>query len=226
MRQPDNVVVLTDQHTVLANLDCRTFVAARTQHHSYVIHRFTSIRESCYTLKSALRSSWGKHMTIGSLARRAGVRASAIRYYEARGLLRPSTRLPNTYRQYDESAVTTLNFICSAQAFGMTLDEIAELLRLADHGRSPCPRVREIARKHLRDVTKGIRELQTLRAHLSGLVARRSRSARAVHICPLVEGTAPRGAATLPRSTARPFARRGTHSCGVAPAEANPPRSS
>ncbi|MGH7032545.1 MAG: MerR family DNA-binding transcriptional regulator [Stellaceae bacterium] len=46
-------------------------------------------------------------LTIGMIAKRAGVTTSAIRYYEDHGLLRPSGRLPNGYRFYGDDAVTT-----------------------------------------------------------------------------------------------------------------------
>jgi DNA-binding transcriptional MerR regulator len=55
-------------------------------------------------------------LTIGKAAARAGLRPSAIRYYEARGLLR-SDRLPNGYRAYDEEAIAALRFIRKAQRF-------------------------------------------------------------------------------------------------------------
>ncbi len=138
-------------------------------------------------------------MTIGRLARRVGVAPSAIRYYEARGLLRASTRLPNGYRRYDEGAVATLGFIRRAQSFGMTLDEVRDLLRLAAHGNPPCARVREIARAHLGQVRAQIRELVALQRELARLLRRRPDRAQNAHICPLLEqggGSHPRIADT------------------------------
>jgi DNA-binding transcriptional MerR regulator len=73
-------------------------------------------------------------ISIGKLARQAGLRPSAIRYYEARGLLRPSMRLPNGYRLYDEDAAATLRFLRRAQGFGITLREIKQLIDLTQRG--------------------------------------------------------------------------------------------
>ena len=64
-------------------------------------------------------------MRIGILAERAGVSASSIRFYEARGLLpRPDRRL-NGYRDYDERALEIILFINRASGLGFSLAEIA-----------------------------------------------------------------------------------------------------
>src|SRR5438094_80749 len=105
-------------------------------------------------------------MTIGAVARQAGVRASAIRFYEGRGLVRPFSRLANGYRVYDNSAVEALRFVRRAQKFGITLEEVKQLLQLARRGERPCKRVRELTRHHLTEVEHSIRELHALRREL------------------------------------------------------------
>jgi DNA-binding transcriptional MerR regulator len=72
-------------------------------------------------------------MRISVVARRAGLHSSAIRYYEAHGLLR-SRRLPSGYRVYDEEAIAALRFLRRAQGFGIALKEIKELLDLSSRG--------------------------------------------------------------------------------------------
>lgn len=69
-------------------------------------------------------------LTVGQVARAVGIRPSALRYYEARGVLRPRGRLPNGYRVYAEQDVAQLRFVRHAQSFGLTLVEIKELLGL------------------------------------------------------------------------------------------------
>lgn len=66
-------------------------------------------------------------LTIGEVARRAGLRTSAIRYYEERGLLRPAERI-NGIRRYDERALERLAVIELAKEAGFRLDEIEQLL--------------------------------------------------------------------------------------------------
>jgi len=67
-------------------------------------------------------------LTIGHVARQVGVQPSAIRYYEAQGILRPADRRPNGYRVYTDNAVKLLLFVKRAQALGITLKEIKPLL--------------------------------------------------------------------------------------------------
>jgi DNA-binding transcriptional MerR regulator len=101
--------------------------------------------------------------TRGKLAREAGLRPSAIRYYEAHGLVRPSLRLPNGYRLHDQHAAATLRFLRRAQGFGITLREIKQLIDLTQHGRKPCEHVRKLITQHLADVERQMRELAVLR---------------------------------------------------------------
>jgi MerR family transcriptional regulator, copper efflux regulator len=132
--------------------------------------------------------------SIGRVAQRAGVRPSAIRYYEAQGILRRPDRRPNGYRVYTNDAVKLLLFVRRAQALGITLKEIKPLLNLATQGQRPCKHVKEIARNHLRDINDKIRELQALRSELRTLLRRRAGQPHANAVCPIIERrTANRG---------------------------------
>lgn len=66
-------------------------------------------------------------LTIGEVAKAAGVRPSAIRYYEESGLLRPAARVSGR-RHYDAAAVDQLRLIGFAQQLGFSLAEIRQLL--------------------------------------------------------------------------------------------------
>jgi MerR family copper efflux transcriptional regulator len=80
-----------------------------------------------------------KHqMKISELAEKAGVAASAIRYYEEQGLLEPAGRHRNGYRFYTERALQQLRTVRISQSLGFTLDEIRSFLigeGQCDHGR-------------------------------------------------------------------------------------------
>ena len=128
-------------------------------------------------------------LTIGHVARRVGIRPSAIRYYEAQGILNPTDRRPNGYRVYTDDAVKLLLFVRRAQALGITLKEIKPLLNLASQGQQPCTHVKELARNHLRDINDKIRELQTLRNELHALLRRRVGRPHANKVCPLIQGS-------------------------------------
>ena len=69
-------------------------------------------------------------LTIGEVARRSGVASSALRYYEARGLI-ASERIGSGHRRYRRGVLRRLAFIVFAQRVGLSLDEIAgELARM------------------------------------------------------------------------------------------------
>ncbi len=127
-------------------------------------------------------------ITIGKLALQAGLRASAIRYYEAQGLLRPSMRLPNGYRLYDEDAAATLRFLRRAQSFGITLREIKQLIDLTQRGRTPCEHARKLVTEHLGEVETQIRELKALRKELRTVLSRADNcQASEGQLCPIIE---------------------------------------
>jgi DNA-binding transcriptional MerR regulator len=129
-------------------------------------------------------------ITIGKLARQSGLRASAIRYYEAHGLLRPAMRLPNGYRLYDEDAASTLRFLRRAQSFGITLREIKQLIDLTQPGRKPCEHARKLITQHLAEVETQIRELKALQKELRTVLSRAGDCvASNGQLCPIIEGT-------------------------------------
>ena|SRR5713101_2129859 len=127
-------------------------------------------------------------ITIGKLARQSGLKASAIRYYEERGLLRPAERLPNGYRLYDEDSAATLRFLRRAQGFGITLREIKQLVDLTQRGRKPCEHARKLISQHLAEVETQIRELNALRKELRS-VTRRAENCQSPEgkLCPIIE---------------------------------------
>lgn len=70
-----------------------------------------------------------QNLTIGQLAKRVGLRTSALRYYEEQGLLEPTDRTEAGYRLYRPEAEQTLRFIQRAQRLGFSLDDIRTLLK-------------------------------------------------------------------------------------------------
>ena len=97
-------------------------------------------------------------ITIGALARAAGVATSTVRYYERVGILRPRTRSAGDYRLYSREDLERLRFIRAAQATGFTLDDITQLLRPAS-----CDRVQRLIRDRLATVEARMKELQHVR---------------------------------------------------------------
>ena len=92
--------------------------------------------ETTLTLEAGFKSSGGVDdatMTIGEVARRAGVATSTVRYYERRGLLTADTRMAGQ-RRYRPTTLRTLVFIGMMQDAGLSLDDIAAVLGAEDIG--------------------------------------------------------------------------------------------
>jgi DNA-binding transcriptional MerR regulator len=105
-------------------------------------------------------------MRIGELAARTGFSVRNIRFYEQRGLLPAPQRTEGGYRVYDQDAVARLRFVRSAQALGLSLAEIAEVLRVRDHQGPPCSYVAELIQTHISAVETRIKQLAALRDEL------------------------------------------------------------
>ncbi len=105
-------------------------------------------------------------MRIGRLAAKTAFSVRTIRFYERCGLLPPPERTPSGYRAYDQDAVTRLQFVRSAQALGLSLAEIAEVLRVRDHQGPPCTYVAALLESHTSALEDRIRELTALRDEL------------------------------------------------------------
>jgi Hg(II)-responsive transcriptional regulator len=132
-------------------------------------------------------------LTIGGVARRAGVGVETVRFYERRGLLRRPARPGAGFRTYPEEAVGRLQFIRQAQALGFTLKEIADLLALRVAPGTDCAAVRGRAAAKLADVERRLAELERIRGALAKLVAACPGSG-AVTTCTILESLAePRG---------------------------------
>lgn len=114
-------------------------------------------------------------MRIGELSRRSGVPATALRYYEQVGLLPSPMRTESGYRSYGAEAIDRLVFIRAAQAVGLTLAEVRQVMGVRDAGEAPCQVVTDlIARRHA-EVRARVAELRRLQRELANLRARATR---------------------------------------------------
>jgi MerR family copper efflux transcriptional regulator len=110
-------------------------------------------------------------LTIGAVAKRAGVGVETVRFYERRGLVRRPARPRAGYRAYPEDAVARIRFIRNAQALGFTLQEINALLDLRVTAGTSCAAVRSRAAAKLADVRRRQADLERIRVALEKLVA-------------------------------------------------------
>ena len=110
-------------------------------------------------------------LTIGQVAREAGIGVETIRFYEREGLLEQPPRRSSGYRQFDGEAIDRLRFIKRAQRLGFTLQEIRELLALKLDSAATRADVRQRAEAKVADIDARIAELKRMKRALAPLIA-------------------------------------------------------
>jgi MerR family transcriptional regulator, redox-sensitive transcriptional activator SoxR len=106
-------------------------------------------------------------LTIGEVARRSGVAASALRFYEERGLI-TSERAGSGHRRYPRAVLRRIAFIVFAQRIGLSLDEIGAELAKLPPDRAPTRRDwSRLSRAWTERVDRRIAELERLKASLT-----------------------------------------------------------
>ncbi len=110
------------------------------------------------------------NISIGELARRTGVKAPTIRYYESVGLMPAPARSEGRQRRYGAAHASRLNFIRHARELGFEVDVIRELLALSGRPEQSCEEADRLARRHLAEVDRRIAQLMALRAELRRMV--------------------------------------------------------
>jgi len=106
-------------------------------------------------------------LLISELSRQVNVPVPTIRYYERRGLLSPSRRTQSQYRVYDQESQDRLQFIQKAKKFGLSLEEIKEILDLSARGTAPCEHLKAMVKHHLEQLDGHIQEMMYLRQELA-----------------------------------------------------------
>lgn len=109
-------------------------------------------------------------LTIGELARRAGVGVETVRYYEKRGVLAQPPRPSRGFRVYSVQALERLVFIRRAREIGFSVEAIDALLRRRDAREDPCCEVRRVFERQVKALDAAIRELDARRAAIAELV--------------------------------------------------------
>lgn len=115
-------------------------------------------------------------LTIGKLARAAGVNVETVRYYQRRGLM------PRPGRHYVPEQLARLRFIRRAQELGFTLKEIGELLRLDG---AACGAARALAERKRADIEARLKDLRAMHRSLERLL--RACAAGRSPACPIIE---------------------------------------
>lgn len=109
-------------------------------------------------------------LSIGDVARRTGLSVSAIRFYEARGLVQPD-RNQGGQRRFEKSDIRRLSFIQISQRLGLTLEDIGSALQSLPDGRTPTKRDWEKLSRAIRgSLDERIAMLTRLRNRLDGCI--------------------------------------------------------
>lgn len=122
-------------------------------------------------------------MTVGALARAAGVGVETIRYYQRRRLMPAPERTDGAIRRYGARDAARLHFIKAAQRLGFSLEEVAQLLELEDGAH--CREARTIAQTRLAEVRARLRDLRRIETTLVRLLVQ-CESARGKLCCPII----------------------------------------
>ncbi len=122
-------------------------------------------------------------LSIGQLAKQAGVAIDTVRYYERNALLAPAGRLASGYRRYGAAEVIRLRFIRRAKALGFSLDDVRTLLALSNE--RDVAKVKRTAQLKREAIDQRITELTRIRAGLDTLIAACPGHGRA-EACPIL----------------------------------------
>ena len=128
-------------------------------------------------------------MKIGALARATDTKVETVRYYESVGLLGSASRSEGNYRLYGADTVARLGFIRRARSLGFPIEEVRQLLEMADDQSRSCAAVDTLARRHLAAVDQKLADLKALRRGLHAIIGQCGNGT--VADCQIIEALSP-----------------------------------
>jgi MerR family mercuric resistance operon transcriptional regulator len=123
--------------------------------------------------------------TIGNLSKETGCKIETIRYYEKIGMLPKPPRTGGGHRIYTQDHFSRLGFILRARALGFKLDDVRNLLALAEGKKKSCDKVKAFALAHLEEIRFRIADLRAMESVLDELVDKCS--GKVTPDCPIIE---------------------------------------
>jgi DNA-binding transcriptional MerR regulator len=117
-----------------------------------------------------------------------------LRYYETLGLITPAERGENGYRYYPSSVIAQVRFVKKAQALGLALDEIRQILAVRDRGELPCEMVQGLLSQKIQQLTAQIVQMQAFKQELEAYQSQWqgiTSQLLETEICPLIETVTP-----------------------------------
>jgi MerR family mercuric resistance operon transcriptional regulator len=135
-----------------------------------------------------------KPMTIGQVAKLAGVGVETIRFYEREGLLNKPKRKLSGYRMFSPDVVNRIRFIKNVKELGFSLKEIRELLFLRVDSRGTAAEVKRRVDSKIDQIDRRISDLKKVRSALAQVSRSADKGASSQGECPLLEVFAKKGA--------------------------------
>ena len=127
-------------------------------------------------------------MHIGEAARRSGMAAKTIRFYEEAGLIAPAPRTGSGYREFGDDDVRRLQFIHRARDLGFSVGEVSRLLSLWSDRERASAHVKQLALEHVARIEAKMAELHSMRDAILHLAERCHGDDRPE--CPILDGLA------------------------------------
>lgn len=125
-------------------------------------------------------------LSIGQVAKLAGVGIETIRFYEREGIIDEPPRRESGYRIYDREIVTRLQFIKRAQELGFSLKEISGLMALRVNPKENCAKVKRQAESKLEEIENKIRDLKRMQKVLTEVTVACDAS-KPISDCPILK---------------------------------------
>ena len=141
---------------------------------------------------SSVNAGSGRSMTIGQIARLAGLSPRAVRFYESKGLLPPAQRTASGYRLYAEHDLELLRLVAQLRRAGLSLADVREVIRLREYGVPPPDRVIALLEARIAAFDRELDSLHDARGRLVELLQRAHLGAgigKEVRLCRLVAAT-------------------------------------
>ena len=130
----------------------------------------------------------GGRLSRGQLAKLTGCNAETIRYYENIGVLPPPPRTAGGHRIYGQAEVRRLAFVLRSRELGFSLEQVRDLLGLADESHASCAVVRTMTLEHAATIRTKIVDLQKMERILADMAARCDVGDESdVPACPIVD---------------------------------------
>jgi DNA-binding transcriptional MerR regulator len=127
-------------------------------------------------------------MRIGEVSAQSQLPIKTIRFYEERGLIQAAERTSGGFRLFAPSVLSRLSFIRRSQALGLSLNDIQDILGIADAGQRPCQNVRRKLQAKVIEIEDRIQQLEKLKEQLHILIQEADhKETLEADFCPIIE---------------------------------------